>query len=424
MNNQKIKINPVSLILLKIFIMGLVGISSAFFFDNLGPYFISIKNLNDRSFIFISFICTLYALVIMIFLYYIFDIKKIISSYSEKRIILFKPETYKYLWIITFVLCVLCFVYVYYQANWTHPCLSVLSLDRHAVKLLRSNVEHSVNMNIFNLGFKLFLPINLITSLFFLRRKHWAIISFMLFVIMGTFTLKRASMVYVIIFVLFFEMLLSQIDLKTFLKYFFWGLFFIIGMYFIVKSVSFESNIFIILFRRIVYGEIANLPNYFEIFSDNHLSFYHLLPPYVSNIFTGEVLPSAAKIVMEHINPAAISAGTAGSATTLFIGEAFAVWGYMGVVIFPVFIMISIIVIVNIFTRMKKNFIILLFFSFALTQIFSSVFSGIGRFIFSSIQIVLFLFFYCSIIYFLAKETTLIRRYNVNQENISISPPH
>lgn len=422
MNTQKIKINPVSLIFLKIFIMGLVGISSAFFFDIQIPYFI--KNLNDKSFIYISVICTFYAFIIMIFLYYTFDIKKIINFYSKKGIIYFKPKTYIYLWIITFVLCVSCFGYAYYQTNWVHPGVLALESSDQAIKLIRHDVEHSVNMNVFNLGFKLFLPINLTISLFFLKRKHWAVISFVLFVIMGTFTLKRSNMVYVVMFLLFFKMLLNQINLKTLFKYFVGSICLITVMYLLAKSTGFESDIFIILFRRIVYGEIASLPNYFEIFHDNHLSFYHVLPPYFSNIITGESLQSSAKIVMQHINPMAISRGTAGSAPTLFIGEAYAIWGYMGVIIFPVYLMMIIIVIVNIFTRMKKNFITLSIFSFTLVQIFSSIFSGVGRFVFSGTQMVLFLFLYYFIIHLLAKESLRVGRYHVNKENINFSPPH
>jgi len=72
------------------------------------------------------------------------------------------------------------------------PKLEIIGENHQAAcLLLGQDISLAVNMNIYNLGFKFFLPINIIISLFFLRRRILFLISLVLFALMSTFTLEN-----------------------------------------------------------------------------------------------------------------------------------------------------------------------------------------------------------------------------------------
>jgi hypothetical protein len=323
--------------MLKIFLMAVIGIPFYTYVDAEGPYVPNLEKVADPKFISIAFICIVYAFGMMLLIYYFSGLKFFTSEYIDKDFYYYLPATYRMLWWISFVLTLTCFFYVIFQTNFTHPGIEALRSGYTEIKGLRKFTETNINMTVYNVSLKLLLPFNLIAALFFVRRRLFKVLSIMLFILIGTFLLKKSNMIIVIITILFFVMLFTGIKLRTFLKFVLAGTLTILFMFTLTKySWSLSESIYLMV-HRIIAGEIVDLPVYFEVFEKSKIGFSSMLPPYVSAVFGIDSGPPAAKLVMEYANPIGVARGTAGSAATFFVGEAFSVFGYFGVY-FGVFI--------------------------------------------------------------------------------------
>lgn len=390
----KININPVNLILLKIVIMGLLGIPFAYFFDKGGYAYYFTRKLGSENFILISYLYTLYAFMVMAILYYVLGLKRKIKVYMNKKVVHLAKHHYEWAWLITFLLACACFAYIFIQTGGRHPAFEALRSGYSEIQVMRHNISLTVNMNVYNLGFKFFLPINIIIALFFLRKRSLSLISLLLFVLMSTFALEKGLIVSTIILIVIFRVLISEIPFKKLLYYGFLSLFLISVMYFLTKFATSFPSLFTGIIRRIFYGQISDLPHYFELFSNNNISFSSLLPPYIANLFGIEGIITASRLVMEHTNPAAASLGTVGVANSFFIGEAYAVAGDMGVILSPFIVMANLTFFVYLFSGFKKNIFFVFLFSWFLFRIFDGIFGGISYFTFSGIHIILLCLFY------------------------------
>ncbi len=400
----KININPVNLILLKIVIMGLLGIPFAYLFDKGGYAYYFTRKLDSENFILISYLYTFYAFMVMAILYYVLGLKRKIKVYMNKKVVHLAKHHYEWAWLITFVFAFVCFAYILIQTGGRHPAFEALRSGYSEIQVLRHNISLTINMNVYNLGFKFFLPINIIISLFFLRKRSLSLISLLLFALMSTFALEKGLIISTIILIVFCRILISEIPFKKFLYYGFLSLFLISVMYFLTKFATNIPSLFTGIARRIFYGQISDLPHYFELFSNYKISFSSLLPPYIANLFGIEGIKSASHLVMQHANPAAVSLGPAGVASSFFIGEAYAVAGHMGVILSPFIVMANLTFFVYLFSGLKKNIFFVFLFSWFLFRIFDGIFGGISYFTFSGIHIILLSLFYCLFSYTFVKN--------------------
>lgn len=419
---RNIKINPISLILLKIFIMGLVGIPFAYLFDKGGYVYYFSRKLENENFILISYLYTLYAFIVIVILYYVLGLKSKICIYMNRKFIPSKKHRYELLWLITFVLSFASFVYIFVQAGGTHPALAALKSDYLGIRVLRHSVSLAINQNIYNIGFKFFLPINIIISLFFLHRRIFFLISLMLFFLMSTFVLEKGPIFSTIAIIVFFRMLISEIPFKKLLKYGLVSLFLISVMYFLTKFATSIPSLFSGITKRIFYGQISTLPQYFELFSEYKISFTSLLPPYFVNLLGEEGIKSASRLVMESYNPLAVSQGAAGFASSFFVGQAYAVGGHIGVIFSPFIVMANLAFFVYLFSRLKKNIFFVFLFSWFLFKTFSGIFGGISYFTFSGLHIILLCLFYYLFCYNAVKKCkkhkiSKVTYYNFNNNN-------
>lgn len=401
----KININPVNLILLKIVIMGLLSIPFAYLLDKGAYSYYFTRKLGNENFILISYLYTFYAFMVMAILYYVLGLKRKIKVYMNKKAVHLAKHHYEWAWLITFVLASACFAYILIQTGGRHPAFEALRSDYSGIQVLRHNISLTVNMNVYNLGFKFFLAINIIIALFFLRKRYLSLISLLLFALMSTFALEKGLIVSTIILIVFCRILISEIPFKKLLYYGFISLFLISGMYLLTKFATSFPSLFTGIIRRMFYGQISDLPHYFELFSNNNISFSSLLPPYIANLFGIEGIKPASRLVMEYTNPAAAAQGTVGVANSFFIGEAYAVAGYIGVILSPFIVMANLTFFVYLFSRLKKNIFFIFLFAWFLFKTFDGIFGGISYFTFSGLHIILLCVLYYLFIYTFIKNT-------------------
>lgn len=407
---KKIKINPISLILLAIIVLGLMGIPFAFFFDKKGYFLHFVYKLKDENSILLSYLYTLYGFIVMVFLYYGLGLKRKINAYIDRDTTHFNKNHYKLLWFTTFALAFLCFSFVFIQAGGIHPALAALRFDYSGIQLLRQKIRLMVNMNVYNIGFKFFLPFNLIVALFFLRKRLLILISLLLFAVMSTFVLEKGPIIQIIILIVFFRILTSEIPFKKLFQYSLLSMFLISIMYFLTRFATNISTLFRGVTERIFYGQISDLPYYFELFSKDKAPFSSLLPPYIANLLGQEGVKSASRLVMEFSKPEAVSQGTAGVANTFFVGEAFAVAGHIGAILSPFIVMANLTLLVYLLSAWKKNIYFVFLYAWFLFKTFEGTFGGISYFTFSGLHIILLCLFYYLFSYTFVKNVKKLEK--------------
>jgi len=399
-----VNINPSHLIFINVFVTCLLGVPFAFLIDTHGAYFNMTGLIQDNSYIFKSYYLSIYAFLIMIALYYACGIKKKLSYYAKKELVPVPNINAKLLWGISFAAALLCLIYVTFQVGFVHPAISALSLDSLALSALRIQTTNTINNQVLNAGLLIFLPFNIILSLFIIRKKFLMITSFLLLIVMGSFTLAKAPIGNVVLIVLIFYILLKLVRLKNILKYVFLAGVLVSAMYFLTGFANNLPSLVRNIGNRIIYGQITDLPYYFQQFEYQKVSFTSMLPPYLASQ-VGGIQPSAARIVMKYSNPYAVSTGTAGVSNTLFIGEAYAFAGYGGVIISPIIIMAYLAFVVHLFSRLKKNIYFLFIYTLIIYLIFRAITGGFSYFIISSLSLLILISVYFVLLYLFTKAS-------------------
>jgi hypothetical protein len=164
-----------------------------------------------------------------------------------------------------------------------HPVISVIgSYNTVEITTLRSTIVKTINMQVYNWGFIFVLPLNLVISVFLIRRIWLSIASVSLLLALGSFTLAKAPVVYFLAFVFIFRILFSPLDLRNSLKYLAMIILSVMVLFVFTKSVGFNiRSIVKDIGSRILYGDILELPYYFEIFSNDRVNIKSLMPPYL-----------------------------------------------------------------------------------------------------------------------------------------------
>lgn len=173
--------------------------------------------------------------------------------------------------------------------------------------------------------------------------KTWRYMFFVLAVlsvIVLTYDFSKAPIINYLLGLYLINVLLGHIhSAKQFKKLVIYGGIIILFFYMVMMNVD-SGSILSIYFGpvgRIIFSQIGPLFLHFEIFPLWHPFLYGAS----FNSWLSFIIPNAAgirsgRIVMETYNRAGVEAGTAGVMNTLFIGEAYANYGFAGILIAPV----------------------------------------------------------------------------------------
>jgi hypothetical protein len=398
MARLNVDISPLTILFAEILFLAIIGGTLIIIFYREGMGYI----YYDKGYPFISYFSILYASLVLGAISFGLGLRKRLLVYATR--ICLTPSTSILLlcWCFTFFAAFGCFILVFVQAGMEHPMISALRSENvFQIATIRSEIAKTIDMRVYNLGLLFLLPLNLIISVLLVRKILFSVASVFLLFLLGTFTLAKAPVAYVLIFVLIFRMLCFPLYLKSAFKYLS-----VIVLSFILLFISTGYAGFNIrsvvknIGDRILYGEILDLPYYFEVFSNQKVSLKSLMPPY---IVSGQ--KPAARIVAEYsINKRfsrkpldskeeeAMYARVAGVANTFFTGEAFAWAGYLGIILSPFIIMAHLTFFIYLFGKIRKTWFSVYIFSFLLYKTFIGIFGGISYFIFSSIHIILIAF--------------------------------
>lgn len=229
--------------------------------------------------------------------------------------------------------------------------------------------------------------------------KLWFFIMFSATLFVLTFNLSKSPLIiYGIIMLILKIYLEGKIEWKYLILVF---VIFILGLFimFVIVARNAEwSFIFKFLFNRLFFDQVSGTFLMLEIFPKNFefIGFSSMSHP-ISELFLGGYSDSAARIAMEFAFPAATEKGIMNLLSTLFVGEAWANFGWVGVLLSPIYIgFIYGVLYFKAITSRKTPLMIsfLAYCSFGL-----SITTQFNNYIYNSIMFMLVLILYGSYIY-------------------------
>jgi len=397
------KINMISLIFYyQLVLQCFIGVNIAIFrLDN--HYLLS--KITDSNIRLIAYLSVMYVMIMMPLSMVLFSLitkfksRKEFFSYVQRPI---KSIMSKYDSAVYYTMCffsAISFISILYTffVIGKIPLLDVLSgKDSLYLAQLRISVSRDFGGNVYirnilALGLTPFLSYIAYSYYKMYSIRRWKLLFIFLFIcsfFAYTYNLEKAPVLMYIISFLFLNVLIKGNISKRVLLIVVIVVFILITfMYIALGGIANLADLFSINsgpIGRIILGQITPLFYHFDIFPRIEPFLYgRSFPQSILSLFDVESIRSA-RIVMSIINPQGIEAGTAGVMNTLFIGEAYANFGWLGVMIGTLYVGFFIQFVYILFLRLPKNPLTLGLFTYFSVKIPSIVTGGFVDFIYNA----------------------------------------
>ncbi|GGA18715.1 oligosaccharide repeat unit polymerase [Psychrobacillus lasiicapitis] len=229
------------------------------------------------------------------------------------------------------------------------------------------------------------------------KALYWKVVFFMLFVssvLISIYDLAKSPIFFYIIMLLLAAVYTGRLKLnwRRISGYILAGSSLLVVMYVAIQGVT-EVKSFLSYnsgpIGRIILAQISPFFLHLDTFSHSiALLEVKGLPSFIAKIFDVEQVRSA-RMVMENVFPENIDKGTGGVLNTIFLGEAFASFGYLGVIIAIIYIAIVIQLLYIVFLRLPKTPVVLALFIYFTINIPRTLVGGVSDFFFNPIWIML-----------------------------------
>lgn len=174
------------------------------------------------------------------------------------------------------------------------------------------------------------------------KKSKWLLLFAFLFVFSIAFCISNTSISPVVIYLAAFVIIRSLLGRKAVHPY----ELVLVGMLLIRLFVSFkgaEGTSSEVLnqsvFARIMFGQMVGVHRCLEVFpAQIDFIWFKSTGKVIHEVFGLPTSPSYGIVTMQHYNPIGVAAGTAGHLTTIFMGEAWANFGYFGVLVAPLWV--------------------------------------------------------------------------------------
>jgi hypothetical protein len=378
-------------------VMGVIGVPIGYCCDDMGVFKLFARGLSDAV-ILEAYRWTLYACVALVGLYHLLGIAKQVKAYQRRPMLDLSQARYRRLWNWSFVGTLLSILVMFVQAGFTVPLAQTTGLDYLEYALYRTEVATSVNQTLFNAALYLVATPNLVLAWFCLTDHKWRyrILSTAALIAVGAFTLARSPVALAGLIVMNFIILAKPASPKLL----FWAgtvsLVVLLGTHLITGDPAGYVSIYWYLAARVIYGEWMGLPYFFVMFRDHPAPFASLLPPNFQALI-GQQHDAPARLVMAAIVPEAVAEGSAGVASSFFIGDAYALAGNLGIVIAPLLVMLQLWAMVWCFRSLPKSPLTVFLFAWFLFRMLMGLLSGFSAFVLSGLQFAVIAIIYWAI---------------------------
>lgn len=335
-----------------------------------------IKRITDNSIINITYWSMAYTMIILpitmiIINKYIFKINKINEEYikninsevvAEKK--QFKDRVFICV-IIGSIICLMATIYVFYHIGYIPLFKYLDSGFDFATERINIGRNFEGNLYIKNIVMIILTPIFSHIAYIYMRttkEKRWKVLFAVLFILnifIKTYDFSKAPIIYYICYFFIIEIMLGEtFKLRKILPYIISVILLVIILYSIIFNysgswISLSSG----PTARILMAQAGTLFLHFDAFPSKieYLN-GHSFPPFMSILWgDGDYDIRSGREVMEIYNSSAIKNGTAGVMSTMFMGEAYANFGFWGIAISPIVVGIILSTIFCIYLKSKKT---------------------------------------------------------------------
>ncbi|WP_237663004.1 O-antigen polymerase [Sutcliffiella horikoshii] len=371
-----------------------------------------IHRMQDDTYRVIGFLWLCYIMIIipltmlMLSKWVGFNAKKEFHLYLEAPITtdLRESKDYFYIFSILMLFSIAAIIYMITQLN-NVPIIAALTgssdLGRLRIEASHGFTGNVLFKNIFALGLTPIL--SLIAYVYYVKTKllRWKI-SFMLMFVLSVFVsvydLQKAPVFFYILMFILINFYIGKIrlSLKRLMMLGSVGVILIVTMYVFIQGVtsvdqflSYNSG----PVGRLILSQISPFFLHLELFG-NQVDFLNgrSLPNILLQFYDLEQVRSA-KLVMGQYFPDRVAEGTAGVLNTVFAGEAYANFGYLGILFGTIYLGAYIQIMYIFFIRMPKNPVFISLFVFFTVNIPRVVVGGFMDFIFNPFWLFVFILF-------------------------------
>lgn len=227
------------------------------------------------------------------------------------------------------------------------------------------------------------------------KELYWKALFFLLLIasiFITTYDLAKSPILFYVIMLILAKVYAKTLTLnwKRISGYLLAGSVLIIGMYIAIQGVT-QIESFLSYnsgpIGRIILAQISPFFLHLDTFSHSiPLLEVKGFPSFIANLF-GEEQVRSARLMMDNIFPGNVDKGTGGVLNTLFLGEAFASFGYLGVLISIIYVATIIQLIYIVFLRLPKTPVLIALFVYFTINIPRTLVGGVSDFFFNPIWI-------------------------------------
>ena len=375
------KMNVVTFVFLSILFFELIGGSLIYlgFDDHYLIQKIRLDTTIDKTYYILAYICLITPIVIILFNKYIFkidktkknnkqDLKTVYFNKLEENVQVENKENRKKIFYITVVLTIICAISVIYVFSYIGYVPIIKLLDENFdFATERVNISRAFEGNVYIKNIIMLALTPMVSHLAYIymritKQTKWKIlfvILLILSILVLTHDFSKAPILYYLLFFVIIEITLgTNFRFKTIMPILCILAVIVIILYQLIMGYN-QSLLTISSgpLGRIIITQVAALFLHIDAFPEfipyiaGH-SFPKLLVGFLGE---GDYLVRSGKLVMDEYANNFVENGTAGVMNTLFVGEAYANFGIVGVIISPILVGIIFSVILAWFIKSKKN---------------------------------------------------------------------
>ncbi|MEO0423450.1 MAG: hypothetical protein AAF184_14015 [Pseudomonadota bacterium] len=372
----------------------------AYLLDRDGLFFYLTARVDDK-YVMRAYMWTCIAVVIVI------GVSVGLGAHRNQRAFLAKPvqhfsqQTYHLVWGGTIAVSLLLTGLAWRSNGYTVPLLQLLA-DPVRYLFLRTEARENISQVLLNANLLFLCSLSLVLAAFFLKRNKRLklLITVLNLLLVGSFTLAKSPIAKVVVITLIFFSCMRPIRVATLAKF---GAVFILAVLplFIVAEAGLGSwakdrTLTQTLASRVLYGQWAALPFFFEIYEKKRASLGTLQPTYLAGSkaerwsYRGEEAPArqAMRLVTGYRD---LESAGVGVAVTFFIGDAYGVFGYPGIVMAAVVVGLEILLLTLVLLHWPRNVLTMFLFTWFCFKFATSAITGFSGFMFGSATYLLLL---------------------------------
>lgn len=328
------------------------------------------------------------------------NVRKQYEEFLKKSIII---ENDDYIFIVTSIISIFCLILtiVMFKRMKTIPLINLIfNRGLSSMGVDRINISKGTYINQYLRNFLVLGITPLLSYLAYIyykctKKRNWGILFLLLFIasiFIKTYNYAKSPVItYIFMFVFINIIIKGKIKLKSLIKFAVLGIG-VLGIMYIKMGYNFSNGIDIYSgpFGRFIFTQIATLFLHVDLFPNfiPYLNWRSLSPSILGLIFNGSKHIRSGRAVMQFYSPDKVVNGTAGVMNTLFVGEAYANFGIIGVILGVIYVGIIFESVYLMFIKNKKTPTNVIMYIFATQTLVEVSQSGFTDYIYNSNAIV------------------------------------